>query len=33
MYLLMVFKFFENFFDNIEFLNILSNNYVVIGYW
>lgn len=33
MYLLMVFKFFENFFDNIEFLNILSNNYVVVGYW
>lgn len=33
MYLLMVFKFFENFFDNIEFLNILSNNYIVVGYW
>lgn len=33
MYLLTVFKFFENFFDNIEFLNILSNNYVVVGYW
>lgn len=33
MYLLTVFKFFENFFDNIEFLNILSNNYIVVGYW